>query len=236
MKKKFSNGITIFTALLIIVMGVGVINIYASYKQNSRLDQVQSVPMQKDSDISFEKKIFEDASEWDISTFKESDVPEKYEGFIHEISGECAIENPEKVKAYNQDTRYLIAVEENNIEVKMYVDEKHRRFEFFAKDSEKTDHSGTKQNGIKTVEQEKEDRNSELYSLINHMLQGCINGGIAPEKVDTVKDVMEEFQENSIFVHNEKIYVTYSNNDEYIVLIYDYKNEYYCAGKLFFGE
>lgn len=236
MKKNFSNGITILAALLIIIIGIGVINIYASYKQNNRLDKVWSVPMQKDGDISFEKKIFEDASAWDISTFKESNIPEKYDTLIHEISMKCGITNFENIRIYNKDRQYVIAVKENGIEVKVYIDENQRRFEFFINDSGKTDSSGTKEKGMKQIEQEKEDRNSELYSLMNQMLQGCINGGIVPEKVHTVKAIMEEFQENSIFVHNEKIYVTYSNNDKYIVLIYDYKNEYYCAGKLFFGE
>lgn len=235
MKKNYSNMLTIMLTILIIGAGVGAINIYAGFRQNSRIGKIESVRMQKDRDISFESKVFYDVFQVGFEKWKEISIPMKYKNIVFGICKEYGIGTAENINGYVAGNEYIIVAKKGNVELKIYINPKDKMFEYNVISNEKYNKISP-QKGIENLEKDREQKNSSLYSLMNIMLQEGIIGDIVPKAIGSVKTIMERFEENDMFIHNEKIYIPYRNNENYVVLIYDYNKSQYCGGKLFFGK
>ena len=214
MKKNISNIVTILAALIIVVAGVEAINIYASHEEKTRINKVGSTFLQLDNDISLERKVFN--SECIITgSYKEVKNFNKFSAITDEIIKEYAMDTRTEKTGYTNGDSYIIKLKDNSQEINVFINEKNR----FVK-----------------VQDDRDSTGSELYSLINAILKGCIKENMVSPKLDTIKKIMGDFNGEEIFWHGDKFYIPFRNNEKYIVIMYDYKNKEYCGGKLVLGE
>lgn len=58
---------------------------------------------------------------------------------------------------------------------------------------------GEREEGFVKVQDDRDSTGSELYSLINAILKGCIKENMVSPKLDTIKKIMGDFNGEEIF-------------------------------------
>ena len=234
MRLNISNIVTILAALIIVVAGVEAINIYASHEEKTRINKVGSTFLQLDNDISLERKVFN--SECIITgSYKEVKNFNKFSAITDEIIKEYAMDTRTEKTGYTNGDSYIIKLKDNSQEINVFINEKNRAIEF-QKSMVEINNAGKREEGFVKVQDDRDSTGSELYSLINAILKGCIKENMVSPKLDTIKKIMGDFNGEEIFWHGDKFYIPFRNNEKYIVIMYDYKNKEYCGGKLVLGE
>ena len=229
-RNKMMTVLTILIAIVIIVVSVGVVNTYSYYRKQNNTSRTVHTKLSNASDVSFEKSFFDDSwEEYQIEGVECSNYPEEYANAYKSILKEFDVTtHGYECFRYKKDEFILLDRFDGGV-IKNYLNQKDNIFEIkiLCNGTEKT---GGEKSGSKHIEEQLQKRNSKLYSMLNNVLYILQKNSIIS------KEQKNKFSSGSKFIHNQKIYIPFIAQENYILFIYDYRIEKYCGIKTVFSK
>lgn len=230
-KNKIMTVITVLLAIVIIIAGVGAVELYSNYRRQGNTEKVKQTRLSSASDVSFEKDFFD--QEWEnyrLENLETGKYPANYSKTIADILGTLQIATYGRQSFQHGKDEFIFIDQFRKGQVKSFFDQSKKRIDIKLNYHMTVEEKGDETKGCEYIEGQLEERKSPLHSMLNNVLK-------ALQKYEIISNNQKvEFSSGSEFIHNKKIYIPFIAQKNYILFIYDYQIRKYCGIKIFFTE
>ena len=230
-KNNIMTVITVLISIVIIVISVGVVNAYSYYKKQNSISKITQTKLSNATDASFEKRFFDEGwEEYKLSGTECDEYPKDYARAYEDILKEVNITTYGRQKYNPQKGEFIFIDQFEAGQVKSYFKQNEKRIDIKMNYHMENGKKGTEKEGKKYIEEQLQEKNSRLHSMLNHTLDTLQKNKMIDKKQKV------EFSSGNKFIHNKKIYIPFIEQSNYIVFIYDYQIEKYCGIKISFSK
>lgn len=230
-KNKIMTVITVLLAIVIIIAGVGAVELYSYYRKQGNTEKAKQIRLSSAGDVSFEKDFFD--LEWEnyrLENLETGKYPANYSKTIEDILGALQISTYGRQSFQYGKDEFIFIDQFRKGQVKSFFDQSKKRIDIKLNYHMTVEEKGDETAGREYIEGQLEDRNSTLQSMLHNVLKTL-------QKHKIIFDNQKvEFSSGSEFVHNKKIYIPFIARKNYILFIYDYQIRKYCGIKISFTE